>query len=554
MAVIPLVEQVLGLPLVLLVPLTFASSILVVVLLHRLTAVPYPPTIPLIREPPGARRFSLRTRLAYYIDCESLFVEAYEQYLKHGQPVVIPGVGVRKEIIVPPSRLRWLLSQPENQFSNTHGFAEMDQATYSLGDEKPILDPWQGLLVKTDINRMIETICAALDNELGVAFDAHFGMDEHNWKEIDLRLVIARAIAQANSRFTVGLPLCRNPDYLKTLLQQNDLLITVAGALCGMPAPLRPIVGTLASIPNRVLTRRVSGWLIPLWKDRVATARKEAETGVTQTSQEEDHVLMMARYALKERPEEVDDVKLIVRRITALNFGAVHNTSMQVTNLLLNVLGSDPKHNTIARLINESEQILATADSFDEAGRPRWTKTLVSKMKLADSVSRETLRLNPFGYRAMFRKVMVDGLKTEDGHELPKGNVLSYLGFSRQLCGEGYGADPRTYDPFRFSRMRDEAAPVEQGSGEEKKTPVQTFVTTSPDFVPFGHGKHACPGRFLIDFELKMILSYVLRHYHLKFPDSYEGKRPENQWLAEATVPPLNVKICVKRKSQEKRQ
>lgn len=54
---------------------------LVFVGLYRLDAlisVPYPKGVPLLREPPGATRFSLKTRLAYYTDCPSLYREAWE--------------------------------------------------------------------------------------------------------------------------------------------------------------------------------------------------------------------------------------------------------------------------------------------------------------------------------------------------------------------------------------------------------------------------------------------------------------------------------------------
>jgi hypothetical protein len=48
----------------------------------------------------------------------------------------------------------------------------------------------------------------ALDDELGVAFEKYFGTDEQNWKTIDLLETARMVVAQAVSRFTVGLPLC----------------------------------------------------------------------------------------------------------------------------------------------------------------------------------------------------------------------------------------------------------------------------------------------------------------------------------------------------------
>jgi hypothetical protein len=57
----------------------FVACIAIIIVCERFfLGVPYPKGIPLIREPEGARRFSLRTRLAYYTDCEALFREAYQ--------------------------------------------------------------------------------------------------------------------------------------------------------------------------------------------------------------------------------------------------------------------------------------------------------------------------------------------------------------------------------------------------------------------------------------------------------------------------------------------
>ncbi|KAL3440577.1 hypothetical protein BJX65DRAFT_314655 [Aspergillus insuetus] len=72
------------------------------------------------------------------------------------------------------------------------------------------------------------------------------------------------------------------------------------------------------------------------------------------------------------------------------------------------------------------------------------------------------------------------------------------------------------YDPFRFSRVREAAA----SAGADSTTAnTLSFVSTSPDFLAFSHAKHACPGRFLVDFELKMIIAYVLTHYNIQFSE-----------------------------------
>lgn len=203
------------------------GSLVALYLLERhVLSVPYPEGIPLVREPEGARRFSLRTRLAYFVDCEALFRDAYvnvgpyspwlttpeltkPQYSKKGKPVVVPGVGFRKEVILPPSSMRWVLAQPESVLDVGAAFAEVDQVHWSLGHDRYVQDPWQGNLVKTELNRTLESICASMNDELQYVCNAQFGTDTENWNEVDLARTVQYIIAQAASRFTVGLPLCK---------------------------------------------------------------------------------------------------------------------------------------------------------------------------------------------------------------------------------------------------------------------------------------------------------------------------------------------------------
>lgn len=49
--------------------------------IERLVEVPYPPDIPLLREPFGTKRFSWRTRVAAHINYRKLLLEAYENVL-----------------------------------------------------------------------------------------------------------------------------------------------------------------------------------------------------------------------------------------------------------------------------------------------------------------------------------------------------------------------------------------------------------------------------------------------------------------------------------------
>jgi hypothetical protein len=47
------------------------------------TRIRYPSNLPRIREKNGATGFSLKTRLAYYTDCQILYKEAYEKVSRY---------------------------------------------------------------------------------------------------------------------------------------------------------------------------------------------------------------------------------------------------------------------------------------------------------------------------------------------------------------------------------------------------------------------------------------------------------------------------------------
>ncbi|KAL5044867.1 hypothetical protein BDW71DRAFT_185473 [Aspergillus fruticulosus] len=515
------VNSLLGVGIYLLLP----AALLYLINSFFLRAV-HPKGVPFIREPPGKTSFSLKTRIAYITDCESLFREAYHKYLKNGRPVILPGFGVRVELVLPASSLRWATTQPDSVLSAGEAFAEIDRADYSLGDSRYVADAWQGLLVKNEMNAMLENIVAALNDELGVAFDTYFGTDEENWRDIDLFEAARMVVAQAASRFTVGLPLCRNEQYLKDSLDTIDGCVVNAGVVGGCPPILRPLIGPIVGLKPRLANKRVRKHIEPLYRARMEALKQPIE------DQPQDHFQMMMRFAQRERQDELYSLDAMATRVTAANFGSMHQTSIQVTNMLLNILASDEEYNTIAVLRDEVEQVLGS----DTA----WTKAKVSKMIKADSVARETLRCHSFGGRAVFRKVLVDGVTTDAGLPLPKGTLFCFLSQPAHVDEDTYD-DPSKYDPFRFSRVREAATdPAKAGS--------VSFVSTGPNYLAFSHGKHACPGRFLVDFEFKMIIAYVLKNYDIQFPEEYGGKRPPNRWVAEAVFPPRGARVLVKRR------
>lgn len=121
----------------------------------------------------------------------------------------------------------------------------------------------------------------------------------------------------------------------------------------------------------------------------------------------------------------------------------------------------------------------------------------MGKMRKLDSFMRESQRVNGINssecevlvllravLRAFFivtvtRKAMQD-VTFSNGTTIPAGTMVVAAATATHM-DEGNYANATTFDPWRFSDMREE-------DGESLK---HQFVSTSVEYVSFGHGKHA---------------------------------------------------------------
>jgi cytochrome P450 len=98
--------------------------------------------------------------------------------------------------------------------------------------------------------------------------------------------------------------------------------------------------------------------------------------------------------------------------------------------------------------------------------------------------------------------------------------------------------DPEEFDGARFLRMRDVP-----GKGNQAH-----LVSTGTEALGFGHGLHACPGRFFAANELKIGLANLLLKYDLKPTDDFDPNFIELGF--DLRVNP-NTRILVRRREAE---
>lgn len=209
----------------------------------------------------------------------------------------------------------------------------------------------------------------------------------------------------------------------------------------------------------------------------------------------------------------------------SVSMASIHTTSMTVTNLIFD-LAARPEY--ISPLLEEIRAVKATETT------PYLSKSAMPRLKKLDSFIKESHRMSPISLLNMRRKIKQD-IALHDGTLLPAGTHIAFplnqVSYDKQLWG-----DPEVFDGFRCFKLRERA-------GNENRF---QFVTTGVDNLDFGHGSHACPGRFFAANEIKTILIYLLENYEFKF----EGRqqRPESLWTPGGYHPDPSIKILIKRK------
>ncbi|CAG8953375.1 hypothetical protein HYFRA_00010120 [Hymenoscyphus fraxineus] len=485
-----------------------------------------------VSEKPDDRHFSIKSRLAFYFDCSSLYGDVWRNFSKMGLPVLVPTLGTRRDIFLPHSSIPWAMSQPTSVLGMWEAFNEMFQLSHSLGHEKYMLDTWTVDVSRRALTQDLEQVIDPVWEEIQLAVDEYFGLDTEAWSTLDLLETIRNVINRASGRFVVGLSLCRNKEYLATAIKSIDSVVTNAGVTGFMPACLRPILGHLACWETRSILAELESFIKPMIENHLAHITTNPDDDSNDSF---DLQQRMLRYAAKNRSSELRTDEL-ARRLVMTNLGFVYQGSFAAANMVRNIVKSDVKYGTIAVLRDEAKQFIAAEPDPSRL----WRRPNVDRMVFADSAARESLRLNTVPTRALVRQVMVDGLKTDTGLPLPKGALISFVSQPMHTDPDLF-PDPNTFDPFRFVRLRE--ADDANISGASNPSP-HSFLSTS-NLLIFGRGRKSCPGRYFVDFQLKMLVSYLFTNYEIKL---VETTQPFNKWMLEFIFPSKGIKMVVKRR------
>jgi cytochrome P450 len=261
---------------------------------------------------------------------------------------------------------------------------------------------------------------------------------------------------------------------------------------------------------------------------------EDTEKPTNRSGEPNDFLQWSIEQALETGDRRMMNPRTLAGRILLLNLVSIHTSSLTVTNLILDLASSTPQ------LINELRAEVTSC--LAETGGV-WTKAALSKMEKLDSVFRESARLNTLVVVGLRRRVVAkEGITTPSGVHIPYGNLCAVPSLA-VLSDDGKYPGADEFRPFRFVEMREQ---INSGNRPEDhvKRSRMSFPATSCDYLAFGNGRQACPGRFFAAAELKLMVAYMLLHYDIEMLK----ERPANKWVGLFRLPPPTAKIRVCRR------
>ncbi|KAF8825453.1 hypothetical protein HHX47_DHR7000510 [Lentinula edodes] len=303
----------------------------------------------------------------FFTNAKDILQKGYEKYPNRIFKVAL----VDRWAIIAPGRMMVedLMKATDDQLSMIEAAAETLQVEYTLSKEV-VLHPYHVAIVRTPITRNIATRFAEVRDEMVSAF-ADLIPAKDDWVKVPAYKTSFQIVGRTANRFFVGLPLCRDSDWLDLNTNFAVEVFISAMIINLFPSFLKPIAGRfLTRMPSSM--KRATKHLAPIIKERLA---REDEYGTKDWPGKP--AFCNALYQLAAHPE------------------------------------------LVVPLREEVEAIV------EESG---WTKEGVGKMRKLDSFLKETLRFSGGGGIVNNRKVLTD-FTFSDGTTVPAGTIIGVAAY-----------------------------------------------------------------------------------------------------------------------------
>ncbi|KAK4158697.1 cytochrome P450 [Cladorrhinum sp. PSN259] len=399
-------------------------------------------------------------------------------------------------------------------------------------------------VVRREINPRLAQITPLLESEATYAIAQEIGSSQ-DWLSFPAAQLFSRIMHRTTSRILVGSELCRDESFLETSQALGESTFTNASIFSMLP-PLgpfgRPVRRFISCLFHQRVLRQTVDIVLPVVQSRFDNFQAPASTPGNTNNKHLDAIEWTLRLISTTYPVEHDPYRItltLLQNLWASNAGPAEILTQMIFQILL-----DPVY--LPPLRSEIESAFTTTHGGG------FTEKALNKMPLLDSFLREINRLYPTDAVTCARTVTdPSGFVFHDGLRLPAGSRIAVPALAIQTDVANY-EDPLRFDGWRFARLRD-ASPKSEGEQGETASGESKYgaATVSETYLPFGIGRHSCPGRWYAILMIKLVFAKLILEYALKW-DLNEGViqkvRPASRSLNGMFAPNQTQKVWLRRR------
>ncbi|RSL52700.1 hypothetical protein CEP51_015013 [Fusarium floridanum] len=219
-----------------------------------------------------------------------------------------------------------------------------------------------------------------------------------------------------------------------------------------------------------------------------------------------------------------DDVEAHTIAQINLCVAAIQSMAATVTQCLMD-LATHPEY--APELIEEIKIVVEKNNGVVD-------KRVLTELWKLDSFIKETQRLNPPDLTSFQRKALSD-MTLSNGLRIPKGARIVLPTGAINMDREFF-EDPQTFDGFRYYRIR---------TANEAARNTNQMVTVGKKDLTWGYGKHACPGRYIAEVAMKLLVIEFLMRYDIRLPENMK-ERPKNIEFEGLIIPDPDWELAMK--------
>lgn len=184
-----------------------------------------------------------------------------------------PNSTLDPEVLLPPSSIPWLLSQPASVLSPFPVRDEILSMQYFLPEEVYMDRHLHDSVLLGPLTRRLGDFTQRVAHAIDTLVPELWGPDKREWKEVLPFENMHRIVLRMASAVLFGSELAKDPAFLKTLSRYANALAIRSGlARLFVPPPFRFIISRFTALPIRFFAWRCQSWLIPIIRQRIEHA------------------------------------------------------------------------------------------------------------------------------------------------------------------------------------------------------------------------------------------------------------------------------------------